>query len=120
MSKKYLKSLGASNVKLLGNIKFSQLENEQNTLNKRIESYFKDNNLDKQANWLMVFKSITFLLLFAGIYLLIFYVDFTPVQLLPLVVLFGIAQVLLAFNIAHDASHNAYSKNEISKSNGFW
>jgi len=81
------------------------------TLNKRIESYFKDNNLDKQANWLMVFKSITFLLLFAGIYLLIFFVDFTPVQLLPLVVLFGIAQVLLAFNIAHDASHNAYSKN---------
>ena len=33
-SKKYLKSLGATNVKLLGNIKFSQLENEKTTLNK--------------------------------------------------------------------------------------
>ena len=60
------------------------------TLNKRIESYFKDNNLDKQANWLMVFKSITFFMLFVGIYLLIFLVDFTPIQLLPLVVIFGI------------------------------
>ena len=40
-SKKYLKSLGATNVKLLGNIKFSQLENEQNTLNKRIEKFIK-------------------------------------------------------------------------------
>ena len=37
-SKKYLKSLGATNVKLLGNIKFSQLENEKNTLNKKIKN----------------------------------------------------------------------------------
>ena len=40
-SKKYLKSLGATNIKLLGNIKFSQLENEQNTLNKKIEKFIK-------------------------------------------------------------------------------
>ena len=40
-SKKYLKSLGATNVKLLGNIKFSQLENEKNTLNNKIKKFIK-------------------------------------------------------------------------------
>ena len=40
-SKKYLKSLGATNVKLLGNIKFSQLENEKNTLNKRVKNFIR-------------------------------------------------------------------------------
>ena len=40
-SKKYLKSLGATNVKLLGNIKFSQLENEKNVLSKKIKKFIK-------------------------------------------------------------------------------
>ena len=40
-SKKYLKSLGATNIKLLGNIKFSQLENEKNTLNNKIKKFIK-------------------------------------------------------------------------------
>ena len=40
-SKKYLKSLGATNIKLLGNIKFSQLENEKNTLTKKIKKFIK-------------------------------------------------------------------------------
>ena len=40
-SKKYLKSLGATNIKLLGNIKFSQLENERNTLSKKIKKFIK-------------------------------------------------------------------------------
>ena len=40
-SKKYLKSLGATNIKLLGNIKFSQLENEKNTLSKKIKKFIK-------------------------------------------------------------------------------
>ena len=40
-SKKYLKSLGATNVKLLGNIKFSQLENEKNVLSKKMKKFIK-------------------------------------------------------------------------------
>ncbi len=40
-SKRYLKNLGATNVKLLGNIKFSQLENEKNTINKKIKKFIK-------------------------------------------------------------------------------
>ncbi len=40
-SKKFLKSLGATNVKLLGNIKFSQLENEKNTMNINIKKFIQ-------------------------------------------------------------------------------
>ena len=39
-SKKYLKSLGAKNIKHIGNLKFSQTEKKENFLNKDIKKYF--------------------------------------------------------------------------------
>ena len=40
-SKNYLKSLGAKNIKYIGNLKFSQTENGKISLNKNIEEFFK-------------------------------------------------------------------------------
>jgi len=39
-SKKYLKSLGAKNIKCIGNLKFSQTENSKTNLNKDIRKFF--------------------------------------------------------------------------------
>ena len=39
-SKNYLKSLGAKNIKYIGNLKFSQSENNQTNLNKNIKKFF--------------------------------------------------------------------------------
>jgi len=39
-SKNYLKSLGAKNIKYIGNLKFSQIENSKKDLNKNIRKFF--------------------------------------------------------------------------------
>ena len=43
-SKKYLKRLGAENIKYIGNLKFSQSENEDLKLDKRLRNFIKSNN----------------------------------------------------------------------------
>ena len=38
-SKKYLKSLGAKNIRYIGNLKFSQTENSKTDLNKELKKF---------------------------------------------------------------------------------
>ena len=44
-SKKYLKKLGAENIKFIGNLKFSQSENESLELDKSLKNFLKSKNL---------------------------------------------------------------------------
>ncbi|MDQ3393584.1 MAG: acyl-CoA desaturase [Bacteroidota bacterium] len=83
------------------------------TLRKRVDSYFRENNISKNANGQMVFKTVFFLGGLFIIYGLIISNQFGPWTMLALAILLGMFSAFNGFNVAHDAIHGAYSKNKI-------
>jgi linoleoyl-CoA desaturase len=80
------------------------------TLNRRINDYFKTNQIDRHANAEMVLKTVFMFVLYLVPYGLIVGGEITNIYwMLPLVVVmsFGIAGIGLS--VMHDANHGAYS-----------
>ncbi|MDN5214800.1 acyl-CoA desaturase [Fulvivirgaceae bacterium BMA12] len=95
-------------------IRFTKSSNDQfyTELTKRVNRYFKDNNISKQANGEMIFKTILILGVFVISYVLIISNLFNVWVLIPLAIINGFFTALIGLNIAHDAMHGAYSSNE--------
>jgi linoleoyl-CoA desaturase len=86
------------------------------TLNKRINDYFKTNQIDRHANGEMKFKTIFMFALYLIPYSLILTGVISNVYwMIPLVVImsFGIAGIGLS--VMHDANHGAYSKKKMGQ-----
>ena len=82
------------------------------TLKERVETYFNDRRLSRNANKLMIFKTIFFISLMLLLYALIITgILPLPVQLL-LAILLGMTMAFVGFNVCHDALHGAYYSNK--------
>ena len=77
-----------------------------------VNQYFKDNCINRHANAAMVIKSILFLSLFFILYVLIISETFSTWINLILVMILGITQTFIGFNVSHDAIHGSYSSNK--------
>ncbi|MTI21829.1 acyl-CoA desaturase [Fulvivirga sp. RKSG066] len=83
---------------------------------KAVDEYFKSNNISKNANAEMVFKSVFFLGSLVGLYLLIILGGFSLTTNLILAILLGMTQAFIGFNVSHDAIHGSYSsKQKVNK-----
>jgi linoleoyl-CoA desaturase len=81
------------------------------TLNKRVNEYFKTNNVEKHGNREMVIKTITMFSLYLIPYTLIILNVVTGYTLLALlVVVMGLGLAGIGLSVMHDANHGAYSK----------
>jgi len=82
------------------------------TVKKRVDDYFKENNISKNANTTMVVKSIVLLSAYflPFIFLVVVQPGFFVAMLVWLVMGFGLAGV--GMSIMHDANHGAYSDNK--------
>jgi linoleoyl-CoA desaturase len=81
------------------------------TLNKRVNEYFKTNNLARHGNSEMVFKTIFMFLLYFVPYTLILTSTITGgLALLSMVILMGFGLAGIGLSVMHDANHGAYSK----------
>jgi linoleoyl-CoA desaturase len=78
-------------------------------LNRRINGYFTEKGISKHANAAMILKSLFGLAWFLGSYWLIMLDRWSNLELIGLFVLHGFGQLFLAFNVAHDANHDACS-----------
>lgn len=80
------------------------------TLRKRVDSYFKENNISKHYNSTMVIKTIVLLAAYVGpfVYLLLVNPSFKIALILWSVMGLGLSGV--GMSIMHDANHGAYSK----------
>jgi linoleoyl-CoA desaturase len=81
------------------------------TLKKRVDQYFKSNNISRHANFGMVFKTVC---LFA-LYLIPYFLIVTSVVNSGLVgwlmgFLMGLGMAGLGFSVMHDAVHESYSR----------
>ncbi|HEY8402102.1 MAG TPA: acyl-CoA desaturase [Cytophagaceae bacterium] len=81
------------------------------TVKQRVDAYFKENNISKNANGLMYFKTAFFLTGLAVLYVLIISNIFSPLIMLGLAILLGMFAAFIGFNVCHDAIHGSYSSN---------
>ncbi len=92
-------------------IKFSRVDSAKffRTLNKRVNSYFKENNIKKTGNWKLYVKTIVMFTLFLAPLILLLTLNLpTWVQLLFVIVI-GIGMAGVGMNVMHDANHEAFS-----------
>jgi len=75
----------------------------------RIAQYFKENELSKYGNKEMYLKTIIATISWIGVYAWIMSNTLTPIGLILVFTLLGYINIFMAFNIGHDACHNAYS-----------
>jgi linoleoyl-CoA desaturase len=94
-------------------IKFSNKDrNFYRTLSKRVNDYFKDNNIDKYANTEMKVKTAVMLGSYFAIYFLIISGVFTNIWALwTLSAVLGLSIGGIGLSVMHDACHGAYSSN---------
>lgn len=93
------------------NISFASGERDFSiTLNRRVNEYFKTNNLNRYANNEMIVKSfIMFSLFFIPYGLVVTELVTSLIWLLLLVVIMGLGIAGIGLSVMHDANHGAYS-----------
>ena len=94
-----------------GKIRFSRKDHRQffSTLNKRVNNYFKENNLRKTGNWRLYAKSIVLLALFIAPYVLILSLGLNQWIKLGLCFLTGLGMAGIGMNVMHEGNHGAFS-----------
>lgn len=83
-------------------------------LRQRMNDYFRENNIARQGNWEMFLKTILAFSSWGTLYYLIVTNTFSSNfwLLVGSFTLLGYINIFIAFNIAHDACHNAYSSKQ--------
>lgn len=79
------------------------------TLNKRVNSYFKNNNKSRTGNWKLHLKSIIMFSLYLSPYFLLLTLNLPGWVQLLLTLVMGIGMAGVGMNVMHDANHGAYS-----------
>jgi linoleoyl-CoA desaturase len=103
-------------------LKFANTQRDfANTLNLRVNQYFKNNKISKYGNMEMYIKTVfMFTLYFTPYTLLLLTVVTNPVASLALILVMGLGLAGIGLSVMHDANHGAYSsKNWINKLFGY-
>ena len=96
-----------------GNLDFQQ------TLRKRVDEYFTNNNIGKHANGQMVFKTILIISMVIGSYSLLISNTLPLYGLFLVACILGFSCAMVGLNIGHDAIHGSYStKPKVNKALG--
>lgn len=90
---------------------FSKTDNMKffRTLNKRVNDYFKDNNIKKTGNWKLHLKTIIMFSLFLTPYFLILTLNLPFWAHLLMTIIIGIGMAGVGMNVMHDGNHGSYS-----------
>lgn len=79
------------------------------TLNKRVNAYFKENELKRTGNWKLYTKAIIMFGLFLAPLIVILTVSMPQWALLLLTVVIGIGMAGVGMNVMHDSNHESFS-----------
>ena len=93
------------------NIRFSRTDSTKffKTLNKRVNQYFRENNIKRTGNWRLHIKTIVMFSLFLSPYFLILTLDINEWYMLLLTIVMGIGMAGVGMNVMHDGNHGSYS-----------
>lgn len=91
----------------------NKLEREfSQSVKERVNTYFDNNGISRNANTQMVVKTLTLVSLYVGAYLLVLFGNLPLWSIWLLCVVMGIGMAGIGFSVSHDALHGAYSSNE--------
>ena len=92
-------------------IQFSRIDKAKffRTLNKRVNSYFKENDIKRTGNWKLYLKTIVMFTIFLTPYFLILTIDMNQWIQLLLTIVIGIGMAGVGMNVMHDGNHGSYS-----------
>lgn len=95
-------------------MKFTKSNNNQffNGLKSRVDNYFICKKINKYGNFSIVIKGIILLSVYIIAYISIFRSAPSVVSLATAYITMGLSGVMIVFNLVHDASHQAISKNK--------
>ena len=79
------------------------------TLNKRVNTYFKENKIKRTGNWKLYTKAIIMFAVFLVPLILILTVPMPQWALLLLTVVIGIGMAGVGMNVMHDSNHESFS-----------
>ncbi len=98
---------------MIQKLRFTETKNSEfyPVLKERVENYFKENNISKNANFTMWSKITFFLGSFVVLYALMISNRFNHFEMLILAILLGMFAAFIGFNVAHDAIHGSLSEN---------
>ncbi|OIQ18167.1 acyl-CoA desaturase [Lacinutrix sp. MedPE-SW] len=82
------------------------------TLNKRVNSYFKDNNIKRTGNWKLWLKTVIMFTIFLAPYFLILTLNIPGWAQLLLTIVMGIGMAGVGMNVMHDGNHGSFSNKE--------
>ncbi len=92
-------------------IAFSRVDSARffRTLNKRVNTYFKDNNIARTGNWKLYLKTLVMFSLYLSPYFLLLTLDLPAWAQLLLTIVMGVGMAGVGMNVMHDANHGSYS-----------
>lgn len=92
-------------------VTFSRVDSAKffRTLNKRVNTYFKENNIARTGNWKLHLKTVIMFALYLGPYFLLLAFNFPWYVGLLFTVLMGVGMAGVGMNVMHDANHGSYS-----------
>ena len=99
-------------------VKFAKANSSDfySTLNKRVEEYFISNQLSKNANWIMISKTVFYPAILITAYLVLILNPNPLVVQFLLWMVTGFFTAFVGVNISHDAIHGALSKHKKANS----
>ncbi len=92
-------------------LSFSRSDSAQffRTLNKRVNSYFKENKINRTGNWKLWLKTIVMFSLYLMPYFIILTLNLPGWVQLLLTIIMGIGMAGVGMNVMHDGNHGSYS-----------
>ena len=79
------------------------------TLTKRVNDYFRENNIKKTGNWKLHIKAIVMFSLYLTPYFLLLSLDLPVWAQFLLTIVMGVGMAGIGMNVMHDANHGSYS-----------
>lgn len=90
---------------------FSRLDKNQffRTLNKRVNDYFKENNIKKTGNWKLHLKTVVMFALFFTPFFFMLFVEVPFWAYILGSIVIGVGMAGVGMNVMHDGNHGSYS-----------
>ncbi len=91
----------------------AQSQNEKEfseTLKKRVNEYFKLNNISQKGNFWMYLKALILLSTYILSFLIVVFLPIGSIAGIAMAILMGIGEAGIGMSVMHDAAHGAFSK----------
>lgn len=101
-------------MKATSSVRFSRKDPQQffQTIRKRVNDYFEENQIEKTGNWKMYLKTIFMFALYLTPLVLIVTLNLPIWAVIGLYMVIGLGKSGIGLSVMHDANHGSYSKHQ--------